>query len=172
MASVSAPSVPVDIHDPTNPDRIKNRIHTKIYKCIPEELIPNIEYLEYKKKFCGIDYIDGIKAEDVSAPLSYMIDDHYDDRKDWRFCLVIKYKLPNGDEVVETLFQRYSRNRFNWAIGTCYDGSVLRGMSSGYVIENNVFFGDRFNYKVLDVFQQICENGFEYHPPSDETSDE
>lgn len=166
MASVSAPSVPVDIHDPTNPDWIKNRIHTKIYERIPKELIPKIEYLDYNDKFCGIDYIDGIKVEDVSAPLSYMIDISN------RACLVIKYKLPNGDEVVETLFQRYSRNRLNWAIGTCYDGSVLRGMSSGYIIENNVFFGDRFNYKVLDVFQQICENGFEYHPPSDETSDE
>ena len=164
MASPSAASVPVDIHDPTNPDRIKNRIHPEIYRRIPEELIPKIEYLDYDDKFCGIDYIDGIKVEDVSAPLSYMVD-RYE-----RACLVIKYELPNGDEVVETLFQRYSQNRFNWAIGTCYDGSVLRGMSSGYIIERSGFFGDCIKYTVLDVFKQICENGFEYHPPSDEPS--
>ena len=55
--------------------------------------------MDYDDKFCGIDYIDGIKAKDVSTPLSFMID-YYET------CLVINANA-NGDEVVETLFQRY-----------------------------------------------------------------
>lgn len=161
-----AASVPVDIHDPTNPIRIKNRIHPEIYGRIPEELIPTIKYLKYYDKYCGIDYIDGIKVEDVSSCLSYLID-RYD-----RACLVIKYKLPNGDEVVETIFQRYTGNSYCWAIGTFYSGSVLRGISTSYIIERSAFFGDCINHTVLDVFKQICENGFEYHPSSVEPSDE
>lgn len=145
------------IHDDKNPNGIQKRIHPEILKQIPDKT--NIHSIDYKPSFCGIDYIDGVKVADVKHPLSFGIDP-YD-----RVFLSIKFTY-NGKEIVETLFQRYTRDMGNWTVGTSmkYYGVLQK---SGYFLEKNVCrtYSDE---KTLALIKEICDNGFVYNTPPEE----
>ena len=145
------------IHDDDNHIEITNRIHPEILKCIKD--VTDIHHIDYKPSFCGIDYLDCIKVEDVQHPISFGIDVYN------RAFLAIKYTC-NGKEIVETLFQRYTRDIWNWTVGTSmeYYGVLQK---CGYFLEKNVCRTNS-DEKTLALIKEICDNGFVYNTPTED----
>lgn len=145
------------IHYDDNPIGITNRIHPEILKCIKH--LTDIHHIEYKSQFCGIDYLNGIECEDVEHSLSFGIDSRN------RAFVVIKYTC-NGTEIVETLFQRFTRDIWNWTVGTSmkYSGVLQK---SGYFLEKNVCRTNS-DEKTLALIKEICDNGFVYNTPTED----
>ena len=154
-------STTLSIHDKKNINGIKNRLHPEIQKCIPD--ITKIRFIDYKPSFCGIDYMDGVKVEDVKHPLSFGIDAY------GRAFLSIKYALPTGKKIVETLFQRFSRDIWTWVVGTAYLGILDKG---GYFLQRSSFFGSQTDKKTLALIKEICDNDYVYNTPSEEAEAE
>lgn len=145
------------IHDDKNRNGVKNRIHPEILECIKD--VTDIHPITFKISFIGIDYIDSIKVEDVQHPISFGIDIYN------RAFLAIKYTC-NGKEIVETLFQRYTRDIGNWTVGTSmeYYGVLQK---CGYFLEKNLSrtYSDE---KTLALIKEICDNGFVYNTPTED----
>ena len=145
------------IHDDDNPIGITNRIHPEILEQISDT--SNIHPINYNHSFSNIDYIDCIKTKDVQHSLSFGIDP-YD-----RAFVAIKYTC-NGKEIVETLFQRFTRDIWNWTVGTYMEYSgVLQ--KSGYFLEKNVCRTNS-DEKTLALIKEICDNGFVYNTPTED----
>jgi len=104
--------------------------------------------LNFKTYFCNIDYIDNIKVSYVNNNIMVGIDSYN------RPFICIKYKY-NNQYIVETLFQRFTRDITQWAIGTCYDGVIKPG--SGYFINKDAHYSD-----VLDKIKYIIDKQFIY----------
>jgi hypothetical protein len=145
------------IHDAKNLKGVKNKIHPEILEQISDT--SKIHPINYNHSFSKIDYIDSIKVEDVQHPISFGIDSY------GRAFVAIKYTC-NGKEIVETLFQRYTRDIWNWTVGTSMEYSgVLQ--KSGYFLEKNVCRTNS-DEKTLALIKEICDNGFVYNTPTED----
>ena len=125
---------------------IKERVPNQIIEALGGyEKIGDYPIINYKSKFCTIDYIDRIFIDDVSSNVSFGIDNSN------RVFVVIKYNI-NGLNVIETLFQRFSNDFTTWAVGSSYYG-ILK--SSGYFINKGIE-----DIRVINNLKNIVNNNF------------
>ena len=125
---------------------IKERVPNQIIEALGGfEKVREYPIIDYKSKFCTLDYIDRIFIDDVSSNVSFGIDNSN------RVFVVIKYNI-NGLNVIETLFQRFSNDYTTWAVGSCYYG-VLK--SSGYFINRGIE-----DSRIIDNLKTIVSNNF------------
>ena len=125
---------------------IKERVPHQIIEALGGfEKVREYPIIDYKSKFCTLDYIDRIFIDDVSSNVSFGIDNSN------RVFVVIKYNI-NGLNVIETLFQRFSNDYTTWAVGSCYYG-VLK--SSGYFINRGIE-----DSRIIDNLKTIVSNNF------------
>ena len=106
-------------------------------------------YLPYQYNFCGIDYIDNIRVEDVTD--NVMIGRDFVNR----YYITFKY-LENGKPKVLTIFERYSSNPYIWTNGTAY-GTTLK--KCGYFINNGIVQ----DYILIKSLTKLVENNFVLH---------
>lgn len=106
-------------------------------------------YLPYQNKFCGIDYIDNIRIEDVSD--NVMIG--YDNVN--RYYITFKYLEDNKMKVL-TIFERFSSNPYIWTNGTAYGTSLKK---CGYFIKNGIVW----DYNLIKSLNKLVKNNFVLH---------
>jgi hypothetical protein len=75
--------------------------------------------LEFKDKFIGVDYIDGIEIKDVTAPIMIGIDKYKRP-----FITIRTIEKKNNYSNVITIFQRYTNDKGTWTHGI-YGNSYL-----------------------------------------------
>ena len=127
---------------------IKQRIPKQIIDALGGvDKITKYPIIDYKNKFCTIDYIDKIFIDDVSSNISFGLDNCN------RVFIVVKYVI-NGLSVIETLFQRFSNDHSTWAVGSSYYG-VLK--SSGYFINRGIE-----DNRIINNLKTIVNNNFIY----------
>lgn len=120
---------------------LKNKLPPNIFELIKDYNFGLIKYLDYKKSFIKLDYVDNVSVDDMSAPIMYSIDEF--DRPFLSFLIDVKNKNDNQkSSIVHSLFQRYSDNKYFWVFGEKY---------STYNLHNQAAFNDKsfLNYKSI-----------------------
>ena len=101
-------------------DFVKKNYPEKLIDLFTLEKMINFPILKFKPKFIGsTDYIDRIKPCDLSHPIMIGIDCF-----NRPFVSIRTSCLDTGDVVVDTLFQRYSDDKFIWSSGCCGYGFI------------------------------------------------
>ena len=106
-------------------------------------------YLPYQYKFCGIDYIDNIRIEDVTDNIMFGCDNVN------RYYISFKY-LENDKLKVLTIFERFSSNPYIWTNGTAYGTSLKK---CGYFIKNGIVE----DYILIKSLTKLVKNNFVLH---------
>ena len=94
---------------------INNLLPNHISNILENYNYEEIKFLKFRKKFLGItEYIDRIKKTNVKHPIMFGIDNFE------RPFITFKIRINNKQNIVHTLFQRYSDYKFKWVFGTAY----------------------------------------------------
>jgi hypothetical protein len=91
-----------------------------IYTSFGEDLLLTLPILDIGQKMGFTDYLDFIKATDMTHPIMKGVDAYS------RPFLAIKFNVKKKgiiSQAVGTFFQRYTDDTKNWAYGTCYNHS-------------------------------------------------
>lgn len=121
--------------------KFPNSLTAKIIDLILEShLFDQDNFLEYDERFCMLDYIDGIRADDMKKSIMWGIDS-------WRRLFVAirktayveeinssdsdsKCSAPFASNIVETFFQRYCTDGNIWTSGTAYSNGAIEIIKS------------------------------------------
>jgi hypothetical protein len=79
------------------------------------ERMANFPILEYKEEFLGLtDYIDGILPQDMTHPIMMGVDKYKR-----AFIAIRTYQPQEKKTMVDTIFQRYTKDKLIWSNSSC-----------------------------------------------------
>lgn len=110
----------------------------------------NFPILTWKDRYCGsTGYLDQMRDNDIEYPIMIGIDNYK------RSFIVISY-LKKGEKskysCLDTLFQRFTNDKYTWTHGVSkYYSSLIE--TSGYFYNRGKMVDEKIKYKVIDLLK-------------------